>query len=57
MLGVVLAVNGGKIAAHREVVTRLFSIRGVPAIAIGVLMLAAGLAAVVVAWSRGLGWT
>jgi hypothetical protein len=57
VIGVVVAVNGGKIAAHRELVTRLFSIRGAPAVGIGLLMLVAGVAALVVAWARGLAWS
>lgn len=57
MLGIVVAVNGGQIAAHRALVTRVVSIRGAPAVAIGLVMLAAGIAAVVVAWTRGLAWT
>jgi hypothetical protein len=55
--GIVVAVNGGKIAAHRALVTRLVSIRGAPAVAIGLVMVVVGVAALVVAWTRGLAWT
>lgn len=55
IVGIVLAVNGGRIAAHRAVRTRLFSATGGGAVALGLAMLALGLAAVAVAWFRGLG--
>jgi hypothetical protein len=57
VFGIVVAVNGGQIAAHRALVTRIVSIRRAPAVAIGLVMVAVGLAALVVAWTRGLAWT
>ncbi len=55
IVGIVVAVSGGRIAAHRAVRTRLFSVTGAGAVALGLALLAAGLAAVAVAWTRGLG--
>jgi hypothetical protein len=55
VIGIVVAINGGRIAAHRAVRTRLFSATGGGAVALGLAMLVLGLAAVVIAWIRGLG--
>jgi hypothetical protein len=55
IVGIVLAVNGGRIAAHRSVATRLLTLKGGAAVALGLVMLAVGLAALGAAWVRGLG--
>jgi hypothetical protein len=55
IIGIVVAVNGGRIAAHRALKTRFFSVQGAAAVALGLALLALGLAAIAVGWIRGLG--
>jgi hypothetical protein len=54
MLGIVSAVNGGRIALHRRVRLPLVELRGALAISLGLVLLVVGLAAVVFAWVKGL---
>jgi hypothetical protein len=56
IVGIVLAINGGRIAAHRAFHTRFFDVRGGGALALGLVVLVLGLAVVAVAWMRGLGF-
>lgn len=44
IISIIVAVNGGRFAAHREVESRILNLRGAPAIVLGAMMLAAGLA-------------
>lgn len=54
VLSIVVAVNGGKIAAHRMLSTRLLRLQGGPAVVLGIVMLAAGLSGVAYSWYVGL---
>lgn len=54
VLSIFVAVNGGKIAAHRLLATRLVTLRGAPALALGLVLLAAGLSGVAYSWYVGL---
>jgi hypothetical protein len=55
VISIIVAVNGGKLAAHRELVTRVGTLRGAPAVALGTVMLAAGIAGIAFSWYAGLG--
>ncbi len=54
VVSIIVASNGGRIAAHREVVTRFGALRGAPALALGIAMLLAGLVGVGFSWYVGL---
>lgn len=54
VLSIFVAVNGGKIAAHRVLSTRLVTLQGAPARALGLVMLVAGLAGAGYSWYVGL---
>lgn len=54
VLSIVVAVNGGKIAAHRLLATRLVTLRGGAAVVLGVAMLVAGICGVAYSWYVGL---
>lgn len=54
VISIILASNGGRFAAHREIDTRFVKLKGAAAVAIGLVMLTAGLAGVGLAWYVGL---
>jgi len=43
VISIFIGSHGGRFAAHREIETRLLKLRGASAVAIGLVMLAAGL--------------
>lgn len=54
VISIIVMVNGGRFAAHREVESRILKLKGAPAVALGVVMLAAGCAAAALALYVGL---
>lgn len=54
VLSIFVAVNGGRIAAHRTLATRFVTLRGGAAVALGAALLAVGMGGVAYSWYVGL---
>lgn len=54
VISIFVAVSGGKIAAHKTLSTRLLTLRGGPAVVLGLVLLVAGIGGAAYSWYVGL---